>query len=54
MLMKEIAPLSSKHDNGYLNDEQFGSLSSDIQRILRLLTAITKSTKERIEKAKNR
>lgn len=46
--------LNLLHDNGYLNNEQFGSLSTDIQRILRLLTSITKSTKERIEKAKNR
>lgn len=46
--------ISLLHDNGYLTDEMFTSLDSDIQRILRLLTAITKSTKERIEKAKNR
>lgn len=46
--------LSLLHDNGYLNDGQYASLRIDIQRILRLLTSITKSTKERIDKAKNR
>ena len=46
--------LNLLHDNGYLNDEQFCSLNSDIQRILRLLNAIVKSTKKRIEDAKNK
>ena len=46
--------LNLLHDNGYLNDDQFNSLNNDIQRILRLLNAIVKSTKKRIEDAKNK
>lgn len=42
------------HDNGYLNDEQFTSLDSDIQRIHRLLISITKSTKNKIENQKKK
>lgn len=41
--------LSLLHDNGYLNEWQFNSLNSDIQRILRILNAIVKSTKDRID-----
>ena len=40
------------HDNGYLNDSQYSSLNNDMQRILRLLTSIVKSTKEKIAKSK--
>lgn len=46
--------LNLLHDNGYLNDDQHSSLNNDIQRILRLLNAIVKSTKKRIEDAKNK
>lgn len=46
--------LNLLHDNGYLSDEQFKSINLDNLRIIRLLTAITKSTKERIEKSKKK
>lgn len=46
--------LNLLHDNGYLNDDQFNSLDSDNQRILRLLTSITKSTKNKIENQKKK
>lgn len=44
--------LSLLHDNGYLNDDQHASLNSDIQRILRILNSIVKSTKDRLGKSK--
>ena len=37
------------HDNGYLNDDQFLSLSYDCDRILKVLTSIVKTMKEKIE-----
>lgn len=46
--------LNLHHDNGYINDDQFVSLNNDIQRILRLLNSIVKSTKQRIERAKEK
>ena len=46
--------LNLLHDNGYLNDDQHSSLNNDIQRILRLLNAIVKSTKLKIEAAKGK
>lgn len=46
--------LSLLHDNGYLNDEQFNSLNNDNQRILRLLASIVKTTKQKIEKSKEK
>ena len=36
------------HENGYLNDEQFESLSHDIQRILRILTSVVKTMNEKV------
>ena len=39
-------------DNGYLNDEQFESLSHDMQRILKILTSIVKTMKLKIDDAK--
>ena len=45
--------LNLLHDNGYLNDGQFTSLDNDITRIIKLLTSITKSTRQRIASAKN-
>lgn len=42
------------HDNGYINEKMFLSLDNDIQRILRLLTSITKKVKEKLESAKKR
>lgn len=46
--------LSLLHDNGYLTDSQFSSLNNDNQRILRLLTTITKSVKIKLDKAKQK
>ena len=42
------------HDNGYLTDGMFSSLDSDNQRILRLLASIVKTTKQKIEKSKEK
>lgn len=36
------------HDNGYLNDDQFESLSHDIQRILKILTSIVKTMNQKV------
>jgi len=41
-------------DNGYLNDEQFESLSHDMQRILKILTSIVKTMNQKIEGAKKK
>lgn len=41
--------LNLLHDNGYLNDDQFLSLSHDCDRILKVLTSIVKTMKEKIE-----
>lgn len=35
-------------DNGYLNDEQFESLSHDMQRILKILTSIVKTMNQKV------
>ena len=37
------------HDNGYLDDAQFRSLSLDCDRILKVLTSIVKTMKAKIE-----
>lgn len=42
------------HDNGYINEKMFLSLDNDIQRILRLLTSITKKVKQKLESAKKK
>lgn len=42
--------LNLLHDNGYLNDEQFESLKEDMDRILKILTSIVKTMKEKIKK----
>ena len=42
--------LNLLHDNGYLTDGQFTSLSNDCTRILKLLTTIIKSVKAKIPK----
>lgn len=39
--------LNLLHDNGYLNDEQFHSFSQDCNRILKILTSIEKTMKEK-------
>lgn len=42
------------YDNGYITEEAYISLNNDNIRINRLLSSITKSTKERIESAKRK
>jgi four helix bundle protein len=42
--------LNLLHDNGYLNDDQFESLKKDCDRILKILTSIVKTMKEKIKK----
>lgn len=42
--------LNLLHDNGYLNDDQFESLKKDSDRILKILTSIVKTLKEKIKK----
>ena len=46
--------LNLLHDNGYLNDDQFQSLAHDCDRILKVLTSIVKTMKEKIEGAKKK
>jgi len=41
--------LNLLHDNGYLNDEQFESLSHDMQRILKILTSIVKTLNQKVK-----
>lgn len=42
------------HDNGYLSDDAFRSVINDNDRLLRLLSSIVKSTKQKIENAKKK
>ena len=42
--------LNLLHANGYLTDEAFNSLNRDMIRILKVLTAIIKKLKEKINK----
>ncbi len=44
--------LNLLHDNGYLNDEQYDSLEKDITRILKILTSIVKTMKEKLKDKK--
>lgn len=46
--------LNLLHDNGYLNDDQFNSLNKDIARILKILSSIVKTMKEKIEANKKK
>ena len=46
--------LNSLHDNGYLDDKQYNSLRSDIDRILKVLASIVKTMKQKIEENKNK
>ena len=39
------------HDNGYLDDMQFNSLSQDCERILKILTSIVKTMKNKMVKS---
>ena len=41
--------LNLLHDNGYLNESQFGSLKTDMDRILRLLTSIVKTMNNKVK-----
>lgn len=41
--------LNLLHDNGYINDAQFTSINNDCQRIMRVLTAITRTTKAKLQ-----
>lgn len=40
--------LNLLHDNGYLNDDQFSSLNSDCIRIIKVLTSIVKTMREKV------
>ena len=42
--------LNMLHDNGYIGDELFHSLSHDCDRILKILTSIVKTMKAKIAK----
>lgn len=42
--------LNLLHDNGYMNDDQFESLSQDCDRILRVLTSIVKTMRQKTGK----
>ena len=46
--------LNLLHDNGYLDDKQFESLSHDCARILKILASIVKSMKEKIVNSKKK
>jgi four helix bundle protein len=46
--------LNLLHDNGYLDEKQYTSLKKDIDRILKILASIVKTTKEKIAKAKEK
>ena len=41
--------LNLLHDNGYLNDDQFVSLSHDIQRVIKILTSIVKTLNQKVK-----
>lgn len=38
------------HDNGYINETQYASLSNDLTRILKLLTSIVKTMRQKVGK----
>ena len=42
--------LNLLHDNGYLNNEQFVSLNNDCTRIIKVLTSIVKTMREKVGK----
>ena len=42
--------LNLLHDNGHVSDEQFHSLKKDSDRILKILTSIVKTMKEKMQK----
>lgn len=41
--------LNLLHDNGYINESQYESLKTDIDRILKLLTSIVKTMNQKIK-----
>ena len=41
--------LNLLHDNGYINESQFESLKKDMDRILKLLTAIVKTMNQKVK-----
>lgn len=41
--------LNLLHDNGYINETQFESLSNDLTRILKLLTSIVKTMNKKVK-----
>ena len=42
--------LNLLHDNGYLDETQFASLSNDLTRILKVLTSIVKTMRQKVGK----
>ena len=42
--------LNLLHDNGYINESQYESLSNDLTRILKLLTSIVKTMRQKVGK----
>ena len=42
--------LNMLHDNGYINETQFESLTNDLTRILKLLTSIVKTMRQKVGK----
>ena len=41
--------LNILHDNGYLSESQYGSLKTDMDRILKLLTSIVKTMNQKVK-----
>ena len=50
LMNEEAKKDASIHDNGYLDDKQFNSLSQDCERILKILTSIVKTMKDKMVK----
>ena len=44
--------LNLLHDTGYLNDIQYNSLKSDMDRILKILTSIVKTMNQKVKRSK--
>jgi four helix bundle protein len=42
--------LNLLHDNGYINETQYTSLTNDLTRILKLLTSIVKTMRQKVGK----
>lgn len=52
--LTDCAVLKYSKDNGYLNDDQFHSLKIDNDCILKILTSIVKTMKQKIEDTKKK